>query len=142
VSNVKRNRITYAVGILLVILLGLASRSQLQLPSLVKEYAGDLLWALAVYLTVAFLFSQLSIIRVAVTAALISLGVEVSQLYHAAWMDHIRGLRVGGLLLGHGFLWSDLVCYGIGIIIGIFMDWWMAQHFFLRFYKAWIMKKN
>lgn len=143
VSNVERNRIVYAVGILIVILLGLASRSDSPLlPNLVKEYAGDLLWALAVYLTIAFLFPRLSINRVAAVAGLISLCVEASQLYHAAWIDQIRELRLGGLLLGYGFLWSDLICYGIGISIGILLDWCAAQHFFSRLYKAQIMKKK
>ena len=36
------------------------------------------------------------------------LRVEESQLYHASWIDSIRGTTLGALVLGHGFLWSDL----------------------------------
>lgn len=120
---VKRNRIIYAAGILTVILLGLASRSGSPLlPALVKEYAGDTLWALAAYLSVAFLFPRLSIRKTALIAGLFSLSVELSQLYHAGWIDQIRQFRLGGLLLGYGFLWSDLLCYLAGIMIGVLIE--------------------
>jgi hypothetical protein len=122
-SNVKRNRGIYVVFTLIVILLGLASRSNSPLnPALVKEYAGDTLWALAAYLTIAFIFPHFSINRVAVVAGLISLAVEVSQLYQATWINGIRQMRLGGLLLGHSFLWSDLICYCLGICIGVLLE--------------------
>jgi len=52
--------------------------------------------------------------RLAATALVISFAVEVSQLYHAEWIDGIRETRLGALTLGSGFLWSDLVCYTLG----------------------------
>jgi hypothetical protein len=114
--------------------LGLASRSQTPLvPSIIKEYAGDTLWALAAYLMVGFLFTRLSIWKVAATAGLFSLVIEVSQLYHAPWIDYLRRLRLGGLVLGFGFLWSDLVCYLAGICIGVLSEWsWKNYGFFSR----------
>ena len=42
----------------------------------------------------------------AVTAGLFSLTVELSQLYHAPWIDELRQIRLAALLLGQGFLWS------------------------------------
>jgi hypothetical protein len=45
-------------------------------------------------------------------------SVEVSQLYHAPWIDAIRQTRLGGWVLGFGFLWSDLACYAVGIATG------------------------
>ena len=39
-----------------------------------------------------------------------------------AWIDAIRNTTLGGLILGFGFLWSDLVCYTIGIIVGAIID--------------------
>lgn len=119
----KRNRIIYAAGIFTVILSGLASRSGSPLlPALVKEYAGDTLWALAAYLSIAFIFSRLSIQKVAFIAGLFSFSVELSQLYHAGWIDQIRQFRLGGLLLGYEFLWSDLICYLAGISFGMLFE--------------------
>jgi glycopeptide antibiotics resistance protein len=119
----KRNRIRYVFWIFIIILLGLTSRSQSPLlPTFIKEYAGDTLWALTAYLTVAFLFPRLLIKKVALIAVIISFAVEVSQLYHAEWIDKIRYTRLGGLLFGYGFLWSDLICYCIGISLGAFLN--------------------
>ena len=47
-----------------------------------------------------------------------AVSVELSQLYHSPWIDQIRDTTVGGLILGYGFLWSDIVCYGVGIVVG------------------------
>ncbi|MEP6903638.1 MAG: DUF2809 domain-containing protein [Actinomycetota bacterium] len=121
--EIERSRIKYAVGIFAVILLGLASRSDSPLlPGLVKEYAGDTLWALVAYLSVGFLFPRLSIWKVALIAGIFSFSVELSQLYHAAWIENIRRFRLGGLLLGYGFLWSDLICYSAGISLGVLFE--------------------
>jgi hypothetical protein len=123
VCMLRRKRIIYAGLLLLVILTGLASRSHsLQLSHFVKEYAGDTLWALAVYLMIAVLATGMHIRKVAVIAGLISLSIEVSQLYHAPWIDQIRHTRLGGLVLGFGFLWSDLLCYAVGIGIGVLLE--------------------
>jgi len=126
---VRRRRVTYAAFLLAVILLGLASRAYSPpLPSFVRAYVGDTLWALAAYLTVAFLFPRLPIRWVAVTAGLFSLTVELSQLYRAPWIDGLRQIRVAALLLGHGFLWSDLVCYGVGVGVGALTESLAARH--------------
>lgn len=129
----ERSRTTYVALIFAVVLLGLASRAYSPpLPHAVREYAGDALWALAAYLTVAFLFPRLPAIRVAVAAGLFSLAVEVSQLYHAPWIDQIRQIRLAALVLGHGFLWSDLVCYGVGIGVGVLSEGYWARGLSVR----------
>lgn len=125
----KRRRVKYGFLLLAVILLGLGSRAYTPpLPSFVRAYVGDALWSLAAYLTFALLLPRLPIRWVAVTAGLFSLTVELSQLYHAAWIDRLRQVRVAAMLLGHGFLWSDLVCYGVGIGVGILTESLSVRH--------------
>lgn len=119
----RQRRVKYASLLLAVILLGLASRAYSPpLPSFVRAYIGDALWALAAYLTVAILFPRLPIRWVALVAGLFCLTVELSQLYHAPWVDGLRQIRAAALLLGHSFLWSDLVCYGLGIGVGMLAE--------------------
>ena len=60
--------------------------------------------------------------RVAVLALVVSLLVELSQLYHAPWIDSVRQTTIGGLILGFGFLWSDLVCYAAGVGLGVALE--------------------
>jgi hypothetical protein len=103
-SGVGRRRAKYAAFLLAVIMLGLASRAYSPPPSFVRAYVGDALWAVAAYLTVAFLFPRLPAKWVAMTGGLFSLTVELSQLYHAPWIDGLHQIRLAALLLGHGFL--------------------------------------
>ena len=58
--------------------------------------------------------------------SLVSLGfawaIEFSQLYHAPWIDSIRAVRVGHLVLGSTFNWPDLPAYAVGVVIGALVD--------------------
>lgn len=51
--------------------------------------------------------------------------IEFSQLYHSPWLDALRATRGGGLLLGHLFLWSDVVCVALGATLaaGVELAW-------------------
>lgn len=119
----KRNRIVYFLLIIITILAGLGSRHYGgHLPSWVHLYLGDSLWALMVFWMVGFLFRQKATGWVAVVSLLFSYIIEISQLYHAPWIDAIRATTLGGLVLGFGFLWSDMLCYTIGIVFGMLME--------------------
>jgi len=116
----RRNRLRYVVALGVTIAAGLLSRSSAanHLPELVRVYAGDTLWALAVFLVLGLLFPKAGTMSLAVCAAMISYGVELSQLYRAPWIDALRRTIPGTLLLGFGFQWSDLICYSAGILLG------------------------
>ena len=118
----KRNKLLYLLLTIIVMLLGLLSRKIEGLPEIISLYSGDILWALMVFLLFAFLFNKKSTIFIISWAIIFSYSIEISQLYHAPWIDSIRNTTLSGLILGFGFLWSDLVCYTIGIIIGIIID--------------------
>jgi hypothetical protein len=78
-----RNRITYALLILIVIGLGLSSRFYAQyLPLFIASYAGDTLWALQVFLAIGFLFPASPTKKVAILALAFAFFIELSQLYH------------------------------------------------------------
>lgn len=119
---VERNRVLYGLLTLLMVLLGLASRRFFDEFPFVRAYVGDALWALMVFFGFALLFNRWSVRSVALAALLFSFGIEVSQLYHAPWIDSLRSTRLGGLVLGFSFVWSDLLCYGIGIAVGVLLD--------------------
>ena len=109
--------------IITVVVLGLASRKYPEpLPSIISEYSGDILWALMIFFLTGFIFPTYSNYRIASIALLFSFAVELSQLYQAEWINSIRQTRAGGLILGYGFLWSDMICYAAGISIGIMIE--------------------
>lgn len=121
--TVNRNRLVYLGLAIATMLAGLASRRFANgLPEFIATYAGDTLWALFVFLLIAGLFPRRSPIWVALVTLAIAYTTEISQLYSADWIDAIRQNRLGGLILGFGFLWSDLVCYTVGIGIGVSLE--------------------
>lgn len=118
----KRSRMTYLILAILVMILGLLSRRIDNLPQIISAYSGDVLWSLMIFLFMAVIFNKGPSIFIISMAIIFSYSVEISQLYHAPWIDAIRGTTLGALVLGYGFLWSDLVCYTIGVMLGAGLD--------------------
>jgi hypothetical protein len=119
----RRNRVIQIILFGLVCLLGLGSRRfALVLPRFVAAYAGDALWALAAFIGIGLVLPRASTWTIACLAMSLSVAVEISQLYHAPWIDSIRQTTLGALVLGFGFLWSDLACYAVGVGIGALVE--------------------
>jgi hypothetical protein len=117
-GRVKRHRPSYIVAGCLVVAMGLGSRRYGSLlPALIADYAGDTLWAVMAFIAIGVAAAGWPSWRVAIAALLVSYSVEVSQLYHAPWIDAIRATRLGALALGYGFLWSDIACYTVGVAL-------------------------
>lgn len=121
--DIVRDRKKYSVLIIAVIILGLCSRKLGHfLPGFIKLYSGDTLWGLMVFLVTGFILKKEQVYKVALIAALFSIFIETSQLYHSAWIDALRNTLIGGLVLGYGFLWSDIICYILGISLGVVFE--------------------
>ncbi len=119
----RSNPLAWLVLIAITVALGLGSRRLgSHLPGFVAAYAGDTLWATAAFLGIGLLLPKAPTWRVAALALLVSLLVEVSQLSKAPWLVTIRSTTLGGLALGHGFLWSDLACYAVGVGLGLLIE--------------------
>jgi hypothetical protein len=119
----RRSPLVQIVLIAPVCLLGIGSRRYAQmLPGFVAAYAGDTLWALAAFLGLGLALPRASTQTIVLLATAFSVAIEISQLYHAPWIDSIRQTTLGGLVLGFGFLWSDLVCYVAGVGVGVMME--------------------
>lgn len=69
-----------------------------------------------VFFLASALLPRLALRRRVALALAYCVATELSQLYHAPWIDDLRATRLGGLVLGFGFLWSDLVAYTIGVL--------------------------
>jgi Protein of unknown function (DUF2809) len=119
----RRNPLVQTILIALACLLGIGSRRYAHdLPGFIAAYAGDTLWALAAFLGLGLVLPRASTRTIALLAMSFSVAVEISQLYHAPWIDSIRQTTLGGLCLGFGFLWSDLACYTLGVLLGILIE--------------------
>lgn len=122
-KNTKRNRFLYFIFIVITMLLGLGSRRfSYILPRVISNFSGDILWALMIFWIFGFIFNKFRTQNIALSALVFSFTIEISQLYHRPWLDSIRSTTLGGLVLGYGFLWSDLICYSIGVFMGVSIE--------------------
>ncbi|BAH40696.1 hypothetical membrane protein [Gemmatimonas aurantiaca T-27] len=119
----RRARAIVAALVVLTVMAGLASRRFPEWqPAWMARYAGDTLWAMMVYWGLAWFLPTARPVVLAGCALALSWGVECSQLWHAPWLDGLRATTAGALALGQGFLWSDLVCYAVGVLLAVIVD--------------------
>jgi hypothetical protein len=97
----------------LTIVAGLGSRSR-GLPEAVILYLGDVLWGAFFFLCFRLVWPHASRLRLWLGALTTTELIELSQLWQPAWLVRLRATPIGGLLLGHQFLVSDMVCVALG----------------------------
>ena len=107
--------------IILTIIIGLLSRTNL-VPKLIYPYLGDYFYALMCFFIIGFLLPKMETLKIAIISISICYIIELSQLYQSDWINNIRNNKLGGLILGFGFLWSDIISYTLGGITGIVLE--------------------
>ena len=120
--NTRRNPRIYLLIILLITAFGLPARLiQDRLPVWYTLYFGDYLWAMLLF----FLFSLMlrtSTFKATLITVLFTYLIEISQLFHPQWLEYLRSIKLFALVLGYGFLWSDIVAYTLGILTGALVE--------------------
>jgi hypothetical protein len=115
----SRSRFVYLILVGVAIAIGLVLHSRvIPMPVILRKYSGDGLWALMVFLALGLMFNRASTGRLALAAYCFAAMIEVSQLYHAPWIDSIRATMLGALVLGSTFNWPDFIAYAVGIGVG------------------------
>ena len=121
--NQKRPTRIYLLIMVLLIGFGVPARIVPdQLPSWYVLYFGDYLWAMLLFFLFALTLRNMGTFNVAITTLPFTYIIEISQLFHPQWLDNLRGVWVLALLLGHDFLWSDIVAYTLGISTGALVE--------------------
>ena len=123
---IKRNRTLYSVLIIATIGLGLVSRADF-IPKLIYPFFGDILYSLMIFFIIGFIFTDLSSLKIALISIGICYIIELSQFYEANWIVEFRNNKLGGLILGYGFLWSDLISYLVGGVLGLSFDFFILK---------------
>ncbi len=129
----ERSRVVYTALTVCIIAVGLLSRSSLRelMPPVLSDYLGDTLWAMMVFTGLATVFPSRSSGQLALAAICFAVAVEISQLFQPNWLESIRRLPGMRLVLGYGFLWSDIVCYLVGVFLG-----WVTDRFYFRWHSV------
>ncbi|MGL2999566.1 DUF2809 domain-containing protein [Flavobacterium sp. RSSB_23] len=117
-------RFVYFILALLTIVLGITSRKIVGIPL----FVGDILYAVLVYFGFRWLFVKNKILWQIGLPLLFCFAIEIQQLSTATKLVAIRETTLGHYVLGQGFLWSDLLCYMIGIGLAYAVDqFWLKQ---------------
>jgi hypothetical protein len=101
----------------------------LGLPPFFVKYGGSVLWGTMVFFLVAIAASRLSRRSVALISASIAVCVELFRLVHAPWLDAFRLTMAGALLLGRIFSPWNVLAYGVGIILAMWLDRFVVSTF-------------
>jgi hypothetical protein len=113
-------RLIYLALIIITAITGLVSRELS--PAVVPLFVGDILWGLAVFLLMRFLFIQKALTFTIIVSLIYAYATEFSQLYSAPWIDNLRQTFFGKVLLGETFYIGDLASYTIGIGLGVLVE--------------------
>ena len=122
-ASIVRSRWLYAAATLATVGAGLASRAfSRHLPWWLAKNLGDALYATMVFWGFGLLAPRAATRRVALAAIAFCFAIELSQAYHAAWIDSVRATTPGRLVLGQGFHAFDLVCYVLGVALAVALE--------------------
>jgi hypothetical protein len=106
-----------------VIFLGILSRKINAIPL----FVGDILYAVMVYFGCRLLIIKGNNTFKILFPLILCYLIELQQLYHAEWLVALRNTSFGHYVLGQGFLWSDLVCYTVGVAVAFLIEFWMKD---------------
>ena len=109
----KKTLFISLAGIIVLIPIGLYSRHISWLP----DEVGDALWAMMVFCFWRIILVKKGLPFVALISLIHSFLVEFSQLIRWSWLLSFRSTFIGHMMLGQGFLWTDLLAMLIGIVL-------------------------
>lgn len=122
--KVSRNSLLYFTLLFIIIPVGFASRARPELFSpFLAEYLGDPLWTAMIYFGLCLIFPKTSILKLFFVTLSFCYFIEITQLCQAPWLNAIRSNLIGALILGHGFMWSDIICYTVGALFAAAVDY-------------------
>ncbi|MBR1520058.1 MAG: DUF2809 domain-containing protein [Bacteroidaceae bacterium] len=114
----KKKILISLIGIVVLIPTGLCSRHINWIP----EETGDALWAMMMFCLWRIVLVKKGLKLVALVSLTHSFLVEFSQMIRWPWLVSFRSTFLGHMMLGQGFLWTDLLAYLLGILLvyGVF----------------------
>ena len=123
----NKKRLVYTVIIILTIVTGLLVRIKKEwFPDVVNLYLGDALYAFMMYYIVSFVFVKKKMKFRGLYSLIICYIIEFNQLYQADWINTIRQTIPGKLILGSGFLDTDLLAYLLGVVAALCVDYFLT----------------
>jgi len=126
-------KIIYLLLFIFCTWLALATRHHRQyFHPIVVKYGGDIIWAGMFVFLLRIFFTKIALWKLAVFNYILGVADECSQLITTPWFVAIRQTKLGKLMLGVGFVWSDLVCYAIGTLLAFIIACFLENKMQIR----------
>lgn len=93
---------------------------------IIRPYGGDFLVVILLYCLVRS-FLRLPVLLTAVAVLLFSYLVEMSQYFGLADRLGFKAHSLGRILLGDYFSWTDMLCYTLGILLVVALEWLIGK---------------
>ncbi len=113
-----KRKITYFLLTIFIVIIGILSRKI----DFIPLFIGDVLYAVLIYFVIRFLYTSNNKSYIFIFSLLFCFSIEILQLVQADWLIEIRKSTLGHYILGQGFLWTDLICYIMGVLIAYLID--------------------
>ena len=84
----------------------------------VRPYIGDILVVILLY-TFVKTFTNLTVLVAAILVGCVAVAIEIAQYFHFIKIIGLENAALAKAVLGNTFLWYDLLCYAIGMIVVI-----------------------
>lgn len=111
-TRTRVTRVRPALIALLLVPAGLATKQSSI--GWVADHLGGALYVTFFCFVVLSLWPRTGRLTVVVGVTLATCGIEFLQLSSADWLEAIRATRLGGMLLGASFSWTDFPFYALG----------------------------
>lgn len=121
-------KLMYLILFIFCVWLALATRQHKHyFHPLIVKYGGDVIWAGMFLFLLRIFFTKIALWKLAIINYILGVLDECSQLITVDWFVAIRQTKLGKLMLGVGFVWSDLVCYAIGTFLVFLIIYFMEK---------------
>ena len=115
-----RRRLRYFVLAIVTIVVGLIVHFDGRVLSFrVRDVLGDALWAMMMVWWLGVALPRVRLSVRGLTAFAICVAVELSQRYHAPFLDAARLTIPGQLILGSGYDPRDFLAYAGGVVVAV-----------------------
>ncbi|MCD4730999.1 MAG: DUF2809 domain-containing protein [Bacteroidales bacterium] len=84
----------------------------------INNSVGGLLYEVFWCLVIAFIFTKIKPIKIAIWVFIITCMLEFLQLWHPVFLEVVRNNFIGRIILGNSFNWMDFPYYFAGSILG------------------------
>lgn len=120
-SKPARLRIGYGLAALLIfgveVLIALFVRDRF-----IRPYGGDILVTLLICCVIRTVLPQKYRLPIAGGVLVFAILVEVGQCFGLVYLLGLGHIEFFRILIGTGFSWWDMVCYGVGCLVFVGVD--------------------